>query len=59
MEGIRKIVYLAEKEAFELSYIPGVISLREVFEGIEDLGKERNPPYKCHVIPNNEIREEG
>jgi len=51
MEGIRKMAYLAEKEVFELEYLPNVISLRKIFERIEALGKERNLSYKGFVIP--------
>jgi hypothetical protein len=51
MEGIRKIVYLADKETYELSYIPSVIPLKRIFEKIEALGKERDLPYKCSIIP--------
>jgi hypothetical protein len=47
VEGILRIVYLADEEAFELDYIPRVISLKSIFERIEALGKERNLPYKC------------
>jgi hypothetical protein len=46
MEGIRKIVYLADKETYELSYIPSIIPLKRIFEKIEVLGKERDLPYK-------------
>jgi hypothetical protein len=42
---------LAEKEAFELRYIPSIISLRRVFEKIEALGEERNQPFKGSQIP--------
>ncbi len=51
MEGIRKIEYVADQEEFELSYIPGIISLKRIFEGIEAIGKDRNLPYKCTIIP--------
>lgn len=47
MEGIRKIVYLADKEAFELEYLPSVISLKKICEKIEALGRERDFPYKA------------
>jgi hypothetical protein len=46
MEGIRNIVYLVDKETYELSYIPSVISLKRIFEKIEALGKKRDLPYK-------------
>lgn len=47
MEGIRNIVYLADKEVFELEYLPCIVSLKKIFEKIQALGKERNPPYKA------------
>ncbi len=49
MEGIRKIVYLRDREVFELEYFPGIISLKGIFEEIEALGKERTPPYKVSL----------
>jgi hypothetical protein len=49
MEGIRKIAYLAEREVFELEYLPSIVSLTKIFEKIEALGKERNPPYKASL----------
>ena len=59
MEGILRIVYLADKEAFELDYIPSVISLKSIFEGIEALGKARELPYKCFVIPTEQRGKRG
>jgi hypothetical protein len=49
MEGIRKIVYLADKEVFKLEYLPCIVSLKKIFEKIEASGKERNPPYKASL----------
>ncbi len=50
MEGIEKMVFLPEKEVFELSFMPNVISTEIIFEKIEALGKERNLTYKGLVI---------
>lgn len=50
MEGIRKIAYVVALEGFELSYIPGIISLKRIFERIDAIGKERNLPYNCSII---------
>jgi hypothetical protein len=47
MEGIRNIVYLVDKETYELKYIPSVIPLKRIFEKIEALGKARNLSYKA------------
>jgi hypothetical protein len=47
MEGIKKMVFLPDKDVFELSYIPSVMSLEKIFKKIEALGEERNLPYKA------------
>ena len=44
------IIYLAEKEAFELGYIPNIISLKRIFEKIESVGKERDLPFKRSLV---------
>ncbi len=51
MEGIEKMVFLPEKEVFELSFISNVISMEMIFEKIVALGKKRNLTYKSFLIP--------
>jgi hypothetical protein len=49
-EGIQKIVYLPEKEVFELWYMPSVISFKRIFEKIKATGEERNLNYVSIVL---------
>jgi hypothetical protein len=41
---------LAEKEAFELRYIPRLTSVGRIFEKVESVDKQRDFPFKCSVV---------